>query len=727
MNDVGAGNAIKLASNLPECKNTTNPLQCATASLGLDSPSTYQVMGIPVPVSAPNSENVAPPMQYNQEEDDWECIGTLTDDGKCLPKVEESPVIKGYDGVNHKVGDRYYNSGSLYVVCDNGNSVLNSVGCDAAAIAAQKAEAEALAKAQKEEDKEKEAGFKYTGKDGAKHEVGDAYFVLSTGKAYKMCSGGTSVLVGQSCPGFEPSYCTNYPNAYGCPGYNPVADKTEKKDKPENLVGTAQDGTILIDGISYFPSDLGFTYNEIKTCTETNSCPVVIDKMDVLDVIRSHCKYEEACEEFKESLKNNEALRAMVEDYKEARAATLDKIPEEKEGVDYVSDEEVAGFYKVSRQNWLEVYNPNNDSELASIEEKLEKENPGYDYKWLKNEGDLTPQLIYITDQDVVAEIEEIEEVLPTEEEIQSYQQLNKMNSKSNLVSAAESETNKIIYFPEFGMYNVEIDGFEIDNIVVDGNLIVLFYMEVNGIAGIQPPVNKENPQPGEDIIINSSSFEINYSKEASSTALSLKKGINIVAFNYIPAPLTDEDNFTAKSLIKLAQPNGIRIEYITFFESGRWVDGIKCNESECFGEDFVIAPGRGYLIKSSKADSFQVPMYELLDPIPLPLSIGWNLIGVHGYADTFTARSFIDSVNSIDTIQADNVTNYSTAKSKYEGLQVIEEMEYGFDFELDPNIGYFVRINKFEPENADCKSIIWHPDGELHGKCGNIRNLFNL
>jgi hypothetical protein len=54
-----------------------------------------------------------------------------------------------------------------------------------------------------------------------------------------------------------------------------------------------------------------------------------------------------------------------------------------------------------------------------------------------------------------------------------------------------------------------------------------------------------------------------------------------------------------------------------------------------------------------------------------------------------------------------------------YEGLQITDGQEYGFDFPISSTNGYFVRVSDFEPEDETCKSIIWHPDGDLHGNCG--------
>jgi hypothetical protein len=46
--------------------------------------------------------------------------------------------------------------------------------------------------------------------------------------------------------------------------------------------------------------------------------------------------------------------------------------------------------------------------------------------------------------------------------------------------------------------------------------------------------------------------------------------------------------------------------------------------------------------------------------------------------------------------------------------------VEYGFDFPLLKDVGYFVRVSEFTPEETTTKSIIWNPGGALHGEVGS-------
>ena len=76
-----------------------------------------------------------------------------------------------------------------------------------------------------------------------------------------------------------------------------------------------------------------------------------------------------------------------------------------------------------------------------------------------------------------------------------------------------------------------------------------------------------------------------------------------------------------------------------------------------------------------------------------------------------------INSVNSIEGLKANNVTYWPTSKGMYQGFQLSEGQEYGQDFPISKDLGYFVRINEIK---EDCRSIWWNPDGEGNGKCNS-------
>lgn len=292
---------------------------------------------------------------------------------------------------------------------------------------------------------------------------------------------------------------------------------------------------------------------------------------------------------------------------------------------------------------------------------------------------------------------------------------------------AAEKKSSKegaLFYLPEYGMFSLQLGEFEFEKKISDGLTFYVFYLEVNGKKGFQMPANPDKPTIHEDIMIKSRSFEINYSKKAEVKKYDLQSGLNIISFDFVPVPTT-LGAYTVSELVENARKNGTNIEYVSYFDGGRWVEGYKCTAESCIGSNFAILPGKGYVLKTSKKGSFTVSAYNLKSAIPLNLSAGWNLIGVHGYSSAYTAKSLINSINKIDGLTADNVSWYPTSKGRYEGLQVTDGVEYGFDFPINPMNGYFVRIKKFTPKDEACKSIIWHDGNDLNGTCGDSKSIF--
>lgn len=285
----------------------------------------------------------------------------------------------------------------------------------------------------------------------------------------------------------------------------------------------------------------------------------------------------------------------------------------------------------------------------------------------------------------------------------------------------AADTASSIFYLPEYGMYSFQLGDYTMSTSVSEGKSIYLFYLEANDMLGFQMPVDPDNPTSDEDIILSSNAYGISYKQESTAQQYAIKKGINIISFNFVPVS-TDSGAYTAKDVISQALTNGVEVQYISTFEGGRWNSGYSCSSDTCTGTNFTIVPGKGYLIYATQDGTVTIPGYNLTSSVPVAFSAGWNLVGVHGYTTAYTARSFIDSVNKIEGLTANNVSWWPTSKSKYEGLEVDEGKEYGLDFSMSPNNGYFVRISKFAPTDTKCKSLIWNAGGSLNGTCGNTK-----
>jgi hypothetical protein len=308
--------------------------------------------------------------------------------------------------------------------------------------------------------------------------------------------------------------------------------------------------------------------------------------------------------------------------------------------------------------------------------------------------------------ENAIAELQERQQEL--DDLLDSLDSLLREWQKNNLVAnllnpvfaediPSEVDDKPLFFLPEYGTFTLEYGPFEYEKKVTDGKTIYIFYFELNGKKGIQLP--KGEPKAGVlyDLLLESVPSQITYEQTASAKEVSLKKGINIISFDWLPA-FSYEDIYTAKDFAK--KVGGSTIEFIAYFESGRWSKGISCDkENTCFGDDFALTPGRGYLVRSSEDKEIMLPGFKITSEVPINFSTGWNLVGIHGYPKAFTAKTLVDSINKVEGLTADNVSWWPTSKGRYEGLQVVENTEYGLDFPISPLNGYFIRITDFKPE----------------------------
>lgn len=288
-------------------------------------------------------------------------------------------------------------------------------------------------------------------------------------------------------------------------------------------------------------------------------------------------------------------------------------------------------------------------------------------------------------------------------------------------VLGAESENTFVRFFPEAGAYAFKYGGID-SMFTVNDATNAYFYLERNGKEGYQAPSNPDDIKPNEDLLIDFAATDVEISKLSEGYGLKLKKGVNIVSF---PVMLTTdgESPLMASQIMKLFNLTSPVIQHISYFEGGAWDAGIVYSEdasSGYVGNDFPIVFGKGYLIIANTYRTTILPAYDIEESIPIAFSAGWNLVGVNGYDTTYTASSIIDSINTLPQLTADNVTWWPTSKGRYEGFQKSEGVEYGFDYPIAKDLGYFIRISEFKPDNQGHKSYIWNPGGDLHGLPGS-------
>lgn len=307
---------------------------------------------------------------------------------------------------------------------------------------------------------------------------------------------------------------------------------------------------------------------------------------------------------------------------------------------------------------------------------------------------------------------------------------INRIQAQENVnieTPVVEEDYQPALYLPESGIYTLDLGETQMD-LFMRSDANYYFYEEVNGVDGFQIPSDPYNPKEGEDRIYNLAQMEVKLEKKASTYEIELKKGINIISFPFMPTK--DGTNaMKASEFLEYINNQAVLDGYergagsITYFDGGKWDGGYKIGSTDNrtnSGLDFDLLFGRGYLVLADKDMKVEIPGFEVKSEVPIAFGPGWNLIGVHGYTDAYTASSFIDSITEIDGLTADNVTYWPTSKGAYQGLQKTGDAEYGFDFPIFNNVGYFVRISEFAPANDNTRTLIWNPGTNLHGKPGS-------
>jgi hypothetical protein len=199
------------------------------------------------------------------------------------------------------------------------------------------------------------------------------------------------------------------------------------------------------------------------------------------------------------------------------------------------------------------------------------------------------------------------------------------------------------------------------------------------------------------DILVSTLSSKIVVQTRRREYNYSLIQGINFFSLPYL---VSDPANRTAGGLLQsLNEEYNDSIYSISKFDGGKWK--MVGQNVELYGnDDFQLLPGEGYIIKAKNDVDIQILGRPIKfesedDNAPIYFSEGWNLIGLYGTkVKSYTAKSLIEDVNA-DEFTADNVTKWAKKTQAYEGFQMTDGEEYGFDYPLNKLESYFVRIRE--------------------------------
>lgn len=283
--------------------------------------------------------------------------------------------------------------------------------------------------------------------------------------------------------------------------------------------------------------------------------------------------------------------------------------------------------------------------------------------------------------------------------------------------ASLEEGIETVFFFPESGMYEVNTYGGGQTLLMGDKDTSYFYFKNRDGIEGYQAPADPANPKENEDIIVPRVIAEVSVSRTTTGKEIELKKGVNIISLDFLPTKSGNGEKLSSGDFLSLANASGRKVSSISQFVGGQWQRGTSYDfeKEKITGPLFDLIFGKGYVVIAEEDTTITVPGQDVKSPVPIAFSSGWNLIGVHGYDTQYTAKSFVNSINSIEGIQANNVTYWPTSKGMYQGFQLSQGQEYGQDFPISKDLGYFVRINDIK---KDCRSIWWNPGGQKNGEC---------
>jgi hypothetical protein len=168
--------------------------------------------------------------------------------------------------------------------------------------------------------------------------------------------------------------------------------------------------------------------------------------------------------------------------------------------------------------------------------------------------------------------------------------------------------------------------------------------------------------------------------------------------FNFISFPLVTEDITQASDFLNEVKQSGGYAPSISSFYSGYWIPYSNIGGYD-YGTNFNLIGGRGYIVQVKEPTTVVIEGSRYAEPVSFDLLKGWNLVGVHGVKNTYTAETLVEKVRAKEDFEVDNITTWVEDEQRYKGYFMDEDTgEYfGNDYSIDASKSYFMRLTKGE------------------------------
>lgn len=186
--------------------------------------------------------------------------------------------------------------------------------------------------------------------------------------------------------------------------------------------------------------------------------------------------------------------------------------------------------------------------------------------------------------------------------------------------------------------------------------------------------------------------YKIAFEKVADSFKLTLQEGLNIVSFPIIFKNDKEKDIKKVSELIEYLNKKGTKITTITTYRGGQFIPYV-LRDGKGFGDDFNILPGEGYFVLSHTSGDFFLSGNKVKDGLEIQLYEGWNLVNI--YNSNVKSYSGFDVLKNMkaQSIGADIISKWEDGM--YTSIVSETNGEYGSDFNIYQNRGYFIRVTE--------------------------------
>ncbi|HQG57863.1 MAG TPA: fibronectin type III domain-containing protein [Candidatus Dojkabacteria bacterium] len=230
------------------------------------------------------------------------------------------------------------------------------------------------------------------------------------------------------------------------------------------------------------------------------------------------------------------------------------------------------------------------------------------------------------------------------------------------------------------GMYTPSVEGYQTTSKYI-------FYSPGQEVK-VFNDLNKDGIKQENEPILDTVTVELE--SQIHFTDYDMLKGWNLIS---IPMVISDANGRTiqdSQQLLTYFQSQDIPIMHISTYRDGKWMISSRRGDIP-YGENFSILPGEAYFVKAESKISFRLNGHRFTENPNYDLNIGWNLIGIPNPIKDMTADTLINNDNEILSSDIDTVSKWENGQ--YKNYLSIDDTDYGFDYKLFPNAGYFVRV----------------------------------